>query len=73
MNPAREESTTAEAEGKGMEGTEANRCDSIFDGSRCVKHSGHRGKHFNDDNCQFVQWTKGGLMEWLKEQQKIKT
>ncbi len=50
---------------------EANRCESVLDGDRCVKHLGHRGKHMNDDNFQYVRWTNGGLIEFLKEQEQI--
>jgi len=43
---------------------EQDRCKSEFDGNRCVKPSGHRGKHLSDvdvhEQIQFVQWTDAG-------------
>ena len=48
---------------------EAERCNSVFNGDQCVKPAGHSGKHLNNDNFQCVTWTKGGVIEWLKERQ----
>lgn len=42
------------------------KCPSEYDGNKCVKPAGHRGKHLNDED-KFVMWTTAGAAQATKQ------